>query len=126
MSQEEPEQAAAPASETPAETIGERFTNMVQSQFESELGSDIQWDAKERILAQHLYIKADQQLTSLEAKRLDGSNADKTTPIIWNNVNLPKMALDSVHRIALGLDALIPNHLHLAARDTHPNIVCHR
>jgi len=27
-------------------------------------------------------------------------------------VNLPKLAIDAVHRVALGLDALIPNHIH--------------
>lgn len=113
-SKPEQEQTAPPKDDSGTEpTTSERFTDMVKTQFEAEVGADLQWDSKERILAQHLYIKADQQLTSLEAKRLDRSNAETGVPIIWNNVNLPKMALDSVHRIALGLDALIPNHLHI-------------
>lgn len=94
-------------------TMSERFTGMVQAQFEAEMGVDLKWDATERRLAQHLYIKADQQLAVLEAKRLDRDNANNTTPIVWNNVNISKMALDAVHRVALGLDALIPNHIHV-------------
>jgi recombination protein RecT len=61
-------------------------------------------------LAQHLFLHIDTTLKGLEAKRSEkgGSNG---TAMVWNNVNMAKLALDAVHRIDLGLDALIPNHI---------------
>ncbi len=98
--------------QTALATTSARFVSMVEQQFASEMGAGLAWTEYEKTLAQHLFLKVDAQLAALEAKRLDGNNAEKTTPITWQNVNLPKLALDGVHRISLGLDALIPNHVH--------------
>src|SRR5690606_12867086 len=64
-----------------------------------------------KALAQHLFLKVNNVLKDLETKRL---NATKPygTPYTWQNVNMRKMAVDAVHRVQLGLDALIPNHIH--------------
>jgi recombination protein RecT len=92
-------------------TSSERFMNNIQTQFAAEVGSPIAFSDYERALAQHMFLKLDSVLQELEAKRLkDGK--DKITPYNWHNVNMRKLSLDAVHTVQLGLDALIPNHIH--------------
>ena len=89
------------------ESYGERFTAAVMKEFGSELGT-LELSAYQQLLARHMFAAIDAQLKALEAKR-----SDQNKPAIaWSNVNMAKLALDAVHRIELGLDALIPNHLH--------------
>lgn len=85
-----------------------RFVNEVQRQFVAELGDSLKFSDYEKTLAQHMYVKIDAVLADLETKRTDQNKP----AIVWANVNLQKLALDTVHRIGLGLDALIPNHIH--------------
>lgn len=92
-------------------TASERFTNEVMRQFEAEAGMPAAFSDYERTLAQHLFLKIDSMLKEFEAKRLQSRNNEKA-PYIWENINLRKLAPDAVHRIKLGLDALIPNHIH--------------
>lgn len=91
-------------------TVSERFTAMVVKEFSSTMGDMTKFSEEQRRLAQHLYVKIDASLNALEAKRQKSDKAG--TPIIWQNINMQKLALDAVHRIELGLDALIPNHIH--------------
>jgi recombination protein RecT len=86
----------------------ERFTNMVIKEYGQVDTGHVGLTPYQKRLAQHLFVKIDFQLQELEKKR----NDPKKEPIIWDNVNLPKLAIDAVHRIELGLDALIPNHVH--------------
>lgn len=102
-----------PAKAESTEAISARFLAKVEQQFQTELGESIKWSPLEKTLAQHLYIKIDASLKALETKRLSRNNADTTTPMTWANVNMTKLALDAVHRIALKLDALIDNHIHV-------------
>ena len=92
-------------------TYSQRFTNMVVKEFGSEVGT-MELTPYQKRLAQHMFIAVDTQLKNLEAKRLDQGGADKGTAIVWQNVNMTKLAIDAVHRVELGLDALIPNHIH--------------
>ncbi len=102
--QTKPEQA--PAGESIA-TTSEKFVRAVERQFAAQLGDALRWSDYQKTLAQHLFVRVDQQLKALDAKRTgDGA------PLTWENVNMPKLALDAVHRVNLGLDALIPNHIH--------------
>ncbi|RKD22577.1 hypothetical protein BEP19_09965 [Ammoniphilus oxalaticus] len=89
-------------------TQSERFLASVQQQFAAEAGAPVAFTDYEKTLAQHLFLKVDNVLKDLETKR---SN-DKQSSYTWNNVNMRKLALDAVHRVKLGLDALIPNHIH--------------
>lgn len=89
----------------------ERFTNQIMSQFQAEAGSPVQFTAYERALAQHLFLKVDSCLKEFEKKRRE-SGKESQAPFIWQNVNMRKLALDAVHRIQLGLDALIPAHIY--------------
>ena len=92
-------------------TISQKFVSKVEKQFSAELGSGLEWTPLQQALAQHLFIKVDATLKALEAKRLD-SGRDSGKPITWANINMPKLAIDAVHRVSLGLDALIQNHIH--------------
>jgi len=92
-------------------TTSQRFVEAVERQFRAELGSALHFTQHEKILAQHLFVKIDSVLKELEAKRQESGN--KSMPAYaWENINLSKLAIDAVHRINLGLDALIPNHIH--------------
>lgn len=94
------------------QTVSERFVSQVQAQFVAEMGSALAFTDYERTLAQHMYIKVDAQLKSLEIKRINaGGKPEDAKAITWQHVNLSELALDTVHRIGLGLDALIPNHI---------------
>jgi len=92
------------------ETMSARFTNMVVREFGSTVGTLALTPHQQR-LAQHLFIGIDNQLRDLEAKRVQNTN-DKRPAIAWSNINMEKLALDAVHRIELGLDALIPGHIY--------------
>ena len=96
---------------TTTKTYSLRFTNMVTKEFGSQIGT-MELDHYQGKLAQHLFIGIDKALTNLEAKRVKDGHTRKA-PIIWKNVNMSKLSIDAVHRIHLGLDALIPNHIHV-------------
>lgn len=90
-------------------TYSQRFTAMVVKEFSREIGKLEMTPYQER-LAQHLFIGVDMSLKKLEADRLK-KNINKL-PVLWSNINMEKLAIDAVHRVELGLDALIPNHIH--------------
>lgn len=91
-----------------------RFVRLVEREFEDQLSTDLTWSDYERRLAQHMFARVDLALNDAENKRLE-KNPDHT-PITWANVNLQRLALDAADRVALGIDALLPNHLHPVAR----------
>lgn len=95
----------------PEPTMSERFTKAVLTEFSSNAG-ELTFGPHQKKLAQHLFIKADQQLNEQEARRIAKNQTNKA-PIIWQNINMQKLALDAVRRIELGLDALAPNHVHV-------------
>lgn len=88
-------------------TAAERFTAIVLREFNGLTGSNLGLTDFQKKLAQHLFVKVDVALKSFEAKR-KGASAAYT----WANINLDKLAVDAIYRIDLGLDALIPNHIH--------------
>lgn len=92
-------------------TQSERFLANVEQQFAAEAGAPMAFTDYEKTLAQHLFLKVDNVLKDFEKKRQEDGK-DRVTPYTWQNINMRKMALDSVHRVKLGLDALIPNHIH--------------
>jgi len=87
--------------------ISERFTFAVLKEFGTLAGNTPVLSGYHKKLAQHLFLKIDAALTEYEKKRTDNSKP----PIVWANINMPKLAVDAMHSIELGLDALIPNHL---------------
>jgi recombination protein RecT len=91
-------------------TISERFTEAVAREFSSVSGEMVQFSPNQKRLAQHLFVKADAALKDLEKKRIS-DNKMNLAPYVWKNINMQKMSTDAIHRIEIGLDALIPNHL---------------
>lgn len=96
----------------PKKTGSEKFMNNVITQFEAEAGNEIVISDYERALAQHLFLKLDSVLKEAETKRQNNPKKRDAAPFVWDNINMRKLALDSVHTVMLGLDALIPNHIH--------------
>ncbi|HOI95604.1 MAG TPA: recombinase RecT [Syntrophobacter fumaroxidans] len=109
MSEKQPESSKAAATREP--TYSERFTAMVVREFGAQMGGAMELTPQQKRLAQHLFIKIDVALSTYEAKRLD-ANQNNKLPFVWQNVNVNKLAIDAMHRIELGLDALIPNSIH--------------
>lgn len=91
-------------------TVAERFVEKVRTEFAGSVGHGAEFTDHEKQLASNLYMKIDSQLKALEADR-QKKGKDKP-PITWNNVNMQQLAQDAVHRVRLGLDALIDNHIH--------------
>lgn len=97
--------------EVAVKTSSERFLANIQAQFAAEAGSPVAFSDYEKALAQHLFLKLDSVLQDFEAKRIKDEK-NNISPYTWHNVNMRKLALDAVHAVQLGLDALIPNHIH--------------
>jgi len=93
-------------------TYSERFTGMIIREYATAASSPVQLNELQKKLAQHLFVKIDMTLTEMEIKRRKNPNKKDMPPMEWKNVELAKLASAAVHRIELGLDALIPNHIH--------------
>lgn len=91
-------------------TASERYSEMVLKEYNALSSEPLQFTPNQKRLAQHLFIKADASLKALESKRI-ADNKMSLTPYTWQSINLTKLAVDSIHRIEIGLDALIPNHI---------------
>ena len=92
-------------------TASERYSDMVLKEYNALSSEPVQFTPNQKRLAQHLFIKTDSALKTLEAKRAGDPSKSTMLPYTWQNINLTKLAVDSIHRIEIGLDALIPNHL---------------
>ena len=95
-----------------AKTDSEKFTAMVLREFQGTVGDSMEMTPYQRQLASHLFIKVNATLDELESKRQKNPNKQSQAPIAWANVNLNKLAIDCIHRVNLGLDALVQNHIH--------------
>lgn len=91
-------------------SISQRFIAKVSSEISSAIGAGVSLSDGQKRLATNLFVKLDNDLENAEADRIKKNK--NVTPITWPNVNMQKLALDAAHRIQLGLDALVPNHLH--------------
>lgn len=98
-----------PAIAKPQAAVSERFLADVERQFQAELGAGPRFTALERRLVQHMYLAVDQALKTAEADRVKKNKPG--AEFTWHNIDRQKLALDTVHRVSLGLDALVPGHL---------------
>jgi recombination protein RecT len=112
---EKPQEDALAA---PQQTVSLRFQQDVERQFEAQLGAGRTFTDLEKRLTQHIFLKVDQTLKAAEDKRTKGMRGEQLEQasedpraFTWRRVDRQKLALDTVHRISLGLDALIKNHL---------------
>lgn len=87
----------------------ERFTQAVINQFTDTAG-ELKLTKFQQHLTNNYFIKLDQTLKTSEQKR----NADyNNLPFTWANVNMNKLALESVAFSGVGLDPIQPNHINL-------------
>lgn len=93
-------------------SVSERFTQMIFKEFSALSGNGFSFTQEQKTLAQHLFVIIDSELQKAETDRQEKGKKDKL-PVIWANVNMQKLAKDAVHRINLGLDAFIENHIHI-------------
>ena len=87
-------------------TPSERFSLAVERQYTGEIGQ-LQMTEYDKTLAQHLFVRIDAAFAEMNARK-----SGNDIPVSWNNVNMRKLAIDAVHRVQLGIDALIPGHLY--------------
>lgn len=100
---------SVPAERSEQRAVSEAFTNSIIREFGKSATGGVNLTPYQKRLAQHLFIKIDAALKDLEKKRADSGK--NTAQIVWGNINMQKLAMDAMHRIELGLDALIPNHI---------------
>jgi len=93
-------------------TPSERFTNEVLKQFVGNVGQ-VETTPFQKRLIQNYFIKLDQTLKSSELKRLAKKTNQDPTPVTWDNINMPKLAIDVMSFSLIGLDALQNNHINL-------------
>lgn len=93
-------------------TVSERFTQMIMREFANVSGNGVKLSPSKKQLTQHLFIAIDSKLHEYELRRIEKNQKDKL-PIVWANVNMQKLAKDAIHRINLGLDAFIENHIQI-------------
>jgi hypothetical protein len=91
-------------------SLSQRFIDKVTNEMASAIGQGVKFSESQKRLATNLFVKVDNDLQNAEADRLKKKKGG--VPIVWANVNMQKLALDAAHRIQLGLDALVPNHIH--------------
>jgi recombination protein RecT len=94
-------------------TQSERFMNMVVSNFSTGVGEVKLTDFQKR-LAQNYFISLDASLRMAEEKRQKkrGNNVEQL-PVVWQNVNMEKLARDVVTYARIGFDPAQKNHINM-------------
>jgi len=86
-----------------------RFVENVVTEWKGLFGESLENDYKKK-LCQHLFLKIDSSFKELNQKwKSKGVNKE----INWENINSRQLLVDAVHRINLGLDGLLKNHIHV-------------
>lgn len=94
------------------ESASVRFTNLVMKEFSSGVGEIALTDFQKR-LAQNYFIGIDMALQAAETKRLAKKNKQDPLPVVWQNVNMQKLARDVVAYARIGLDPAQKNHINM-------------
>lgn len=90
-------------------TSSERFMNKVVAQFTSGVGEVALTKFQQR-LAQNYFVALDNVLKVAEQKRNSQYNS---LPMVWQNVNMEKLAVNVVSYARIGFDPALPNHINL-------------
>lgn len=90
----------------------ERFTNEVCRLLKANTKVEVS-EAQRKLISSY-FIKLDMTIKAAELKRLAKSDANRTLPITWANVNMEKLANDTMMHSKIGLNPMQPNHLHFA------------
>ncbi|GAA4338721.1 hypothetical protein GCM10023149_48880 [Mucilaginibacter gynuensis] len=101
------------AVQKPAQSQSERFTNAVMKEFGSNAGA-LELTSFQRKLIQNYFIKLDGALKDAEIKRMAKREEKRDLlAYTWENINMPKLAVDVVAFSAVGLDPAQPNHINV-------------
>lgn len=98
--------------EEPKVTASERFTGMVIREFQGNVG-ELNLNEYQKQLIRNYFIGIDNALKNAETSRSYSKKKANDPPIIWENVNMNKLAVDVVQNAKLGLDMSVANHLHV-------------
>lgn len=93
-------------------TASERFTGMVIKEFEGNVGT-LELNEYQKQLIRNYFIAIDNALKNAETSRSYNKKKANEPPIIWENVNMNKLAVDVVQNAKMGLDMSVANHLHV-------------
>lgn len=93
-------------------TASERFTNMVINEFQGNIGQ-LNLNEYQKQLVRNYFIGIDNALKNAETSRSYSKKKANDPPIVWENVNMNKLAVDVVQNARMGLDMSIANHLHV-------------
>lgn len=91
-------------------TASERFTGMVMKEFEGNIG-ELNLNEYQRQLIRNYFIGIDNALKATEERRSYSKKKANDPQVIWQNVNMNKLAIDVVQNAKLGLDMAVTNHL---------------
>lgn len=100
---------------TKAVTPSERFAAEAIRQYEANASGHLPITEYQKTLLNHIFVRADMGLQEMNANlERDWSKGNKKDQpeIIWQNIDIKKMAMDAVRIVELGVDALIPGHLY--------------
>ena len=89
----------------------ERFAQAVEREFSGGVGQ-VTLTSFQRKLCQNYFIKIDSILKDAELKRQKKSEKYRDPlPLTWENMNMPKLAVDVIAFSGVGLDPTQPNHI---------------
>lgn len=91
-------------------TASERFTGMVMKEFEGNVG-ELNLNEYQKQLIRNYFIGIDNVLKATEERRSYSKKKANDPQVIWQNVNMNKLAIDVVQNAKLGLDMAVTNHL---------------
>lgn len=91
-------------------TASERFTGMVMKEFAGNVG-ELNLNEYQKQLVRNYFIGIDNALRIAEESRSWSKKKENDPQVIWQNVNMNKLAVDVVQNAKLGLDMAVANHL---------------
>ena len=91
-------------------TASERFTGMVINEFKGNVG-ELNLNEYQKQLIRNYFIGIDNALKAAEERRSYSKKKANDPQVIWQNVNMNKLAIDVVQNAKLGLDMAVTNHL---------------
>lgn len=94
------------------QTVSERFTNRVITEFGSGVGEVALTEFQKR-LAQNYFMSLDSALKTAETNRLKKSEKNRdAVPVTWENVDMNQLSRNVVTYARIGLDPAQKNHIH--------------
>lgn len=116
------EETKKPAELAVRSVASERFTNKVMAEYEAKAGN-VELSSFQKRLIQNYFLAIDASLQLAEIKRSKKSEQYRdAVPVTWENVDMPKLAVNVVARSRVGLDPGCDNHINMMPfKNNHTN-----